>query len=99
MTKTAGVTQEKARFRKGRVCSSFGLFQFCKVMFRDPPKIPFKTCIQLRFPGLCRKVVFALQGKKVNNNPKRFLGQDARFRHDRESLANGNLSFDENGQK
>ena len=40
---------------------------FCKVIFRDPPKMPFKTSIKLTFPKLFlpRKVIFALQGKRL----------------------------------
>ena len=30
----------------------FGLFLFCKVIFGDPPKIPFKTSIKLTSLGL-----------------------------------------------
>ena len=45
----------------------FGLFLFCKVIFRDPPKIPFKTNIKLTFPRLFlpRKVIFALRFKRL----------------------------------
>ena len=43
------------------------VFLFCKLIFRDHPKRPFKTSIKLTFPRLVlpRKVIFALQGKRL----------------------------------
>ena len=43
-----------------------GLFLPCKVVFRDPPKIPLKTSITLTFLRLCLPLqgYFALQGKR-----------------------------------
>ena len=63
------------RIFKGYFCLVVS-FVFCKVIFRDPPKRPFKTNIKLTFPRLFlpRPVVFALQGKRYRINPKRFSG-------------------------
>ena len=53
-----------------------GLFWFCKIIFRDPPKIPFKTNMKLTFRRLflSRKVILPCNAKP-KNNPKRFLGR------------------------
>ena len=52
-----------------------GYFYMLRGYFLDPPTIRFKTCIKWTFPRLFLpgKVIFALQGKRINA-PKRFWG-------------------------
>ena len=66
----------------------FGLFltlrvisTFCKVIFGDPPKIPFKTSVKLTslWLFLTLQGYFCLARQKVKNNPKKgFLGYSDR---------------------
>ena len=52
-----------------------GLFLFCEVIFKDPPKIPFKISMKLTFPRLFLpgKVIFALQGKRLKLTPEKIV--------------------------
>ena len=62
------------------------LFLFCKAIFRDPPKIPFKT---IRESETTIKIKFAFFRGGVGRGAERKIGQNAIFRgkrHDNKIL-------------